>query len=169
MSRASDRSARSGHEADEPGQLQRRVRVPARSHPRCCHVNYIHNNLVRTIEDVGQLVDGRRGLRLRQPGRRHRDRRVRSRPRRRRSTFRRPKRQYDALQLSAEPPVLGQLVPRRQLRPEPAVRQLRGHRQLGRNPDARLQQLVCGVDQQQAAQSLPPGRQRQSRAGTSTR
>ena len=34
----------------------------------------------------------------------------------------------------AEPPVLGQLVPWWQLRPEPAVRQLRGHRQLGRNP-----------------------------------
>ncbi len=55
----------------------------------------------------------------------------------------------------AEPPVLGQLVPRWQLRPEPSLRQLRGPRELRRNPHPGFGSFA--VDQQQGAQSFRPG------------
>ena len=56
--RAELRDRRSGPQADEPGQLQPGHRVPDSVARRVFAINYVHNNLVRTIEDIGLLVDG---------------------------------------------------------------------------------------------------------------
>ena len=92
-------------------------------------INYVHNNLVRTIEDIGLLVDGDEVYLYANPGEGLATDALVSTatpP----FTMPKAKRQYDAAAARTEPPVRGQLVHGRQLRVEPSVRQLPGHRQL---------------------------------------
>ncbi len=64
-------------------------------------VNYVHNDLVRTIEDIGLLVDGDEVYLFANPGEGGHGR-AGVRRQRRRSPIPKPKRQYDALQARAE-------------------------------------------------------------------
>ena len=123
-------------------------------------VNYIHNNLIRTIEDVGQLIDGSEVYVYGNPGEGIVTDAFRSTAT---GPFNVPETEAAIRRAAgvAEPPVLGQLVRRRELRPEPSVRQLRGYRQLGRDPHPRLQQLRGRSTAGGAV--VPARRERQSR------
>ena len=137
------RRHRPRHPADEPGRLERRGRVPAgEQHRRRCE---LHPHRPEP-DDRGRRHRGerQRGLPLRlQPGREplfhgannRGDRALpdpQADPEIRRS------------RVVPHPPLRPQLVPGRQLRPEPPLRELRGHRQHrrggGRRPPGR-----CGA------------------------
>ena len=75
-----------------------------------------------------------------------------------------PKRQYDAIELDAEQALLEQLVLERELRLQPAVRQLLGHRELRRNPHADHRRQL-GDRAAAGRQHRASGRQRQPRVG----
>ena len=98
-------------------------------------VNYIHNELVRTIEDIGLVVDGNEVYLYANPGEGIATNAListQTAP----FTIPKPKRQYDALQLSVNRRFSGNWFIGEQLRLQPSLRQLRGHRQLRRNPHA---------------------------------
>ena len=102
-------------------------------------VHFVHNNLNRTIEDLGALVDGNEVYLLGNPGEGTTAimpaSRLRS-PAAARSPMPKAKRQYDARRARRQPPVREQLVRQRQPNAQPAVWQLRRSRELGRNPHA---------------------------------
>ena len=99
-------------------------------------VNYIHTDLNRTIEDVGTVVNGSEvylycnpGENLLLDGAHHRGDRALPDPEAHQE-LRRPRGVHQS-------PLRPQLVPGRQLRPEPPLRELRGHGQHRRGDDRR--------------------------------
>ena len=138
-------------------------------------VNYIHTDLNRTIEDVGTVVNGNEVYLYCNPGEKpvlhgahHRGDRALPDPQAD-PELRRPRGVH-------QPPLRPQLVPGRQLRPEPPLRELRGHGQhrrgggrrpperrgaaAGRRDDPRGQQRDPLVGPRRADVRLPrqPGR-----------
>ena len=85
-------------EADEPGQLQRGFEFQLQP-TTVLAVNYIHNKLIRTIEDVGRLVEGSEVYTYGNPGEGILKNALLSTAT---TPFNipKPKRQYDALQVS---------------------------------------------------------------------
>ena len=68
-----------------------------------------------------------------------------------------PKRQYDALELTLQPPLLEQLLLERQLRLQPALRQLLGHRGDRGSHARRRPASTSATAQQQAGSIARPG------------
>ncbi len=103
-------------------------------------VNYIHNNLIRTIEDVGQLIDGSEVYTYGNPGEGLVEAAFVSTAT---TPFNVPRTEARIRRASvlAQSPVLEQLVPGRQLHAQPPLWELRRHCQLRRNPHTG-QQLV---------------------------
>ncbi len=120
---------RPGHQADVPGQHQRRHRVPARLRRWSSAPHYVHNNLGRTIEDIGAVdAFGNETYVIGNPGEglatiQFAVRRHAARPAGAEAEA--PVRRARA---DAQQALLEQLLLERQLRPEPPVRQLLGHR-----------------------------------------
>ena len=128
-------------------------------------VHYVHNNLNRTIEDLGALVDGNEAYFIGNPG----EGTATITP----TSFS----PADAGVRDAEaeaavrrggawhqPPVCEPVVRKRQPDDQPAVRQLRRPRELGRNPHPDDRRVLC--DCTAAGRfDVPSGRQRKPRLG----
>ena len=128
-------------------------------------VHYVHNNLNRTIEDLGALVGGNEVYLIANPG----EGQAAFTP----TSFApltptfatpKPKRQYDAVELGLSRRFADRWFASAQPHHQPPLRQLRGHLELGRNPHA---DHWRGLSHGAAAGGidLPPGRQREPRVG----
>ena len=154
---------RPGHQADEPGRPERRLGAPARARDMVFSATYVHNDLIRTIEDLGALVDGDEVYFYANPG----EGIATETPTSGRTApfpTPKPKRQYDALEL-----VLNKRFSQRWFGGasyvlEPAVRQLRRHRR-ARMKSARRRPASAPPPRSSRTAAVPPRRQRQPRVG----
>ena len=124
-------------EADVAGQLPAPDSTSTLVRARWRPVHFVHNRLIRTIEDLGALVDGNRAYLIAQPRRRPGADNTRSwRPLTPFVSDAEAERQFDGVELGVSAGSGEQLVRQREPDNQPSVRQLRGSRELGRNPHA---------------------------------